>query len=458
MKKLLFCIFMLTFFSFTLNVNARLDVERHRTGYYYFCSDNVKREILLFENLDTHEPIFQLNYCQNVDEFLIEPEEDTVLTYEELEKIKNYIMVYLDHRSFKEIDSWDLVNFQVLIWNLWKEKTGDAIRYSFGYNYTLGEELDEKLKTYWSPLEYSYEGVTDTEMNVSFVPMLFDTYSIEGVRSDATLEQKNHTFTFKASKPGYYTYEVKSPYFLEDVRFYKQDQIHLIEVAKPKEKPVFVHFQIEEKEKTSHHVLVLKENGIEVNLEKTDYLLDEKVSLDVKLDTSYELEDVKAMTMSGEEIPMDSFSFQMPNEDVVVWIKGKKEENKSHYLFVPKEDGVSFSIPNTALEGEWISFGYQLAEGYQLSHLKIFTISGKEIEIQNQTFQMPDEDLVFCFQMQKEEPQSLEENKEQQNLEEPSFLETYYIPNTKVTSLVVGIFFLLFMTSIYLILKRKSKI
>ncbi len=404
MKKLMWVFLFILFLGIPKMAHAELLIERDRTVYYYYDEQNTRREIPLFHNYETNMPVFMINFKGDPEEYLMKEMDISEVPFneEEIQYMKDVIAIIMDGRSYPEADLNSLLGIQVLLWELWSEKMNDPIRYSFMVSYALVDykaRVKELQNSYFEPIHYSYQGKVNEKMQTSFVPNFLEEYTLKPVGDAPMIEKDRNTFWFTAEKPGDYEYLVDSSYFEEQVHFYKQDDMLFIELSKPKEKPIYLDYHIED-EKKSFNVHILPSDGVTSTM-MTSYEEGKTVSISYDLDEEYEITEIQAYTASGKSLDIQNNTFVMPKENVVIQIETRKIP--SYNVFVANQNGINFEVEKYAKANDKVGIHYTLEEHYHLKNLKVTTMSGKEVPLENNTFMMPSENVIISYDLEKEE-------------------------------------------------------
>ena len=410
MKKIMWVFLFVLFLGIPKMAQAELLIERDRTVYYYYDEQNTRREIPLFHNYETNMPVFMINFKGDPEEYLMEEIDVSEIPFndEEIQYMKDVIAIIMDGRSYPEADLNSLLGIQVLLWELWSEKMHDPNRYSFMVSYALVDykaRVKELQNSYFEPIHYSYQGKVNEKMQTSFVPNFLEEYTLKAIEDAPQVQKEGNTFWFTAEKPGDYEYLVDSSYFEEQVHFYKEGDMLFIELSKPKEKPIYLDYHIEDKEK-SHDVHILPSDGVTSKMKST-YEEKENVSISYDLDENYEVLGIHAYTASGKALAIQDGMFVMPKENVVIQIETRKIP--SYNVFVSNQEGVTFEVQKDAKARDLVKIHYTLEEYYHLKNLKVTTVSGQEVIMENNTFIMPSENVIISYDLEKEEEPKLYE-------------------------------------------------
>jgi len=129
--------------------------------------------------------------------------------------------------------------------------------------------------------------------------------------------------------------------------------------------------------------------GTEINV-KEMAKKGEIIRVDYKLKEEEELVLLKATTKSGKEISITNNQFKMPEEDITIEIIAKTKEYNIGYK---KIEGLTIKGKEKGTYKETIQIKYELEDGYQLEKLKVTSESGKEIKVNSNSFEMPNENV-----------------------------------------------------------------
>ncbi len=400
-KYLLFCA--LLFILFFSEANAMM-VERHRTGYYYFLGDSTYREIYLYENLETHMPIFMVNYGEDVRGLEMQEIDSLSIDEDAMVNLKNLITILMDHRTFSQMDSYYLVGMQVLIWDYYRENQEDNLKYSFSVAHALIDYRNDYLNalpTYFDPEEYDYKGVVGEKLNVTFWKNLPEDCTIQSFDGN-TYTKKDTVYEFQFAEEGDHRFQLRSTFFDEEIHFYKENSIEFIEVTKPKEKDVFLNFHITPKEREAYPIVLMPREGVLYSMQDLSSFGGEEVLVRANVSEGYENLSWKVTTFSGKDVPVINGRFQMPFEGVIVeGMANKKKDPVKYSLFVRPSSLIHFSLDSVSEAGQRISLPYELDENYLLRDLEVYTVSGKKVLVSENSFLMPEEDIVVLYSLEE---------------------------------------------------------
>ncbi len=401
MKKIFVCLAFLLFFYGMNKPNAAL--MTHRLGMYMLVN-NKKEEVIFYEDLETRMPVFRLSY-ENDDKVARNYQEvsEISITKEEEAKIKIILAALIEGKKYIEMDWLHVVGAQTLIWEVLQNHFTTSYSYLFETPF-LDEyrELVAKKEEELSKKEiFEYNTTITDPLKINFLPNFSHPYEIKPVNNNIQITKENNEFVLQIKEEGTYEFQVESDYFDDQVKYFSNETIEVIELVKPKIPSPIIKVNAL-KEENPHEVIILPTNGIELFIEKKHFFKNDLVSFTYNLKNDYELKEIKIRTKDGTEIKSENNTFIMPDEDIIIeTITSKKEI--SYEINTKLASGIFANIPKQAKEKEVITLDYEINKEYILENIIIVTASGKKISITNNSFHMPNEDLKIEFITRKKE-------------------------------------------------------
>ncbi len=414
MKKLI--VFALVFFALFMKMpEARVNVESVYTGHTYFTSDNVQHKIYLYQDKDTKRPIFPLSFETDVNKLGIKETESLSYTEEELNYIKSAIAILTNGESFNDVGNTKLLGIQALLWDLWANKTGATIRYNFDVAYgrvDYKKKVENTLPTYNTPIEYHLSGTVNEPIYFSLFSLEKEDYQFLPMNHEEQIMKHQDGFSFIPKQAKIYDFKVQSSALEEQIKYFIYQDVPLIEVTKGKSPDIYLHIESKEKMKDVHTVRVITSDGVTLRLDKTQFLQGEKVQFTPILEEGYQLKQIKATTIENKEIVLDHFSFIMPDEAVILEVEAKKiPESPTYTIFYQEQEGMIWNKAKSVQSGQKVMLDYSLEKEYQLVNIEVFTLSGKKLPLEGQSFVMPAENIVILVSLQKKKEIEQEEKK-----------------------------------------------
>jgi len=154
------------------------------------------------------------------------------------------------------------------------------------------------------------------------------------------------------------------------------------------------------------------------------------VNFTYQLEENYKIVSWSVYTTKGEKINLQKNSFLMPDSDVLIIPNIMLVKKQTHQIKIESDDGMDVSIKKCALNGEKVTFSYDLEDGFEVQNISIKDTFGNSIPFKNQIFQMPDSDVTISFKTKR----IIQENSSES-------LKEYYVPNTKEDNKIFWFFF-----------------
>lgn len=400
-KKLIFLAFLL-FFCGINKTNAAL--MKHHLGMTMLV-DGQKEEVIFYEDLDTGMPVFRLSYEDDEKlEFNYNEVSSISLTSAEEEKIKVILSAIIEGKKYIEMDWLHVVGAQTLIWEVLQDRFTKSYSYSFATPFL--EEYRELVRKKEEELKkkqiYKYEGVANSPLTINFLPNFSHPYEIKPVNQDIDVKKEGNEFVLALKNAGTYEFQVESEYFEEEVKYFSNGKMDIIELVKPKKVSPTIEVVVNEPKKQAHDVVFLSTEGIEVSLNKTSYFSGDDVSFTYKLEEGYVLNGIHAKKKDGTEIEIQHNTFVMPEEDV--FLKFDVASIPSYQIGKNISKGVTLSTLEKAKKGTVVLLNYKVDANYELKTVRVTTLSGKEIPLNNNSFLMPEENVLVTILAQEIKP------------------------------------------------------
>ncbi len=393
MKKYL----ILFFFVITcgcLTVNAK--VISHRTGFYMYVNGTME-EILLYEEEESHKPVYRLAYDnETYNDSNYRETSKISLTEEELEKIKKYISIITEGKAYSELSYHQKFTPQILIWQMWQEKTGVPLSYTFDVGFVKNYET--VLEQITKPEIYTFETRIDEPLSINFLPIFQAPYIIKPMDNNFTINQNGNKFEIIPDKVGSFQFKIESSYFDEIVKYYAFEDSEMISLIKSKIPNSEIHLTVNEPLKENHHISVAENSSIEISTEKESFAQGEKVKLVYTLKEGYLLDSIEVYS-NGIPLTVENDEFIMPDNDVIVITNTNPIPIYKINAIV--SEGVIVSLPNELIPGNKIDLDYKLPDNEKLLFLQVITESGIKLDVSENQFVMPEENVILEIYTEK---------------------------------------------------------
>ena len=153
--------------------------------------------------------------------------------------------------------------------------------------------------------------------------------------------------------------------------------------------------------------VVVAENDVNVSsvnngkivVDKVKAIAGETVTVTVTPNEEYKLVSIKVLDANNKEVTVKDGKFTMPNSEVTVSAELTQIKYKVNIATVT---GGTVAVDKTEVtKGETVTVTIAIAEGYELSTIKVLDADNKEVAITNNTFVMPNSEVTVTAAFKK---------------------------------------------------------
>ena len=175
---------------------------------------------------------------------------------------------------------------------------------------------------------------------------------------------------------------------------------------------VSVSAEFEKIEEKTYNVYTQTPKGGTLTVDKASAKANETITVTAEANEDYELNGITYRDTAGDEHTVTGNSFTMPASDVTVsatFVK-KEDPNPDYNVKVnPAENGQVNVTPSSAKAGDKVIITSSPSVGFELDTLTVTDGSGKPVQVSNNSFTMPAEDVTVSATFKKSEPQGPQE-------------------------------------------------
>ena len=288
-----------------------------------------------------------------------------------------------------------LLAMQIYLFEDFARRNKDTLSFSFDPKpyYEISESLLKQGKEMIKEKKYSYK-IKQGEW--TFIPKEWEgNYEISLNSFPLQLDQREDGFYIRGVNLGTYETEIdiknESEYgnYFDSKHYKKSNYIEAI-------KPCVAHNVLSIEVIPPIYDIHIPSNPIGYELDiVSNSLKEEAVSYNLVVDEDYLLKDFKITKEDGSEIITNDNSFIMPNSDVYVDVL---VEQKSYNIKTINSKEVIISCASMAKVNELVNFDIKVLDGYELTDVYV---NDKEIDLNNLSFVMPNEEVTIKANVRK---------------------------------------------------------
>ena len=284
---------------------------------------------------------------------------------------------------------------QIYLFEDFARRNKDTLSFSFDPKpyYEISESLLKQGKEMIKEKKYSYK-IKQGEW--TFIPKEWEgNYEISLNSFPLQLDQREDGFYIRGVNLGTYETEIdiknESEYgnYFDSKHYKKSNYIEAI-------KPCMAHNVLNIEVIPPIYDIHIPSNPIGYELDiVSNSLKEEAVNYNLVVDEDYLLKDFKITKEDGSEIITNDNSFIMPNSDVYVDVL---VEQKSYNIKTINSKEVIISCASMAKVNELVNFDIKVLDGYELTDVYV---NYKEIDLNNLSFVMPNEEVTIKANVRK---------------------------------------------------------
>ena len=284
---------------------------------------------------------------------------------------------------------------QIYLFEDFARRNKDTLSFSFDPKpyYEISESLLKQGKEMIKEKKYSYK-IKQGEW--TFIPKEWEgNYEISLNSFPLQLDQREDGFYIRGVNLGTYETEIdiknESEYgnYFDSKHYKKSNYIEAI-------KPCVAHNILSIEVIPPIYDIHIPSNPIGYELDiVSNSLKEEAVNYNLVVDEDYLLKDFKITKEDGSEIITNDNSFIMPNSDVYVDVL---VEQKSYNIKTINSKEVIISCASMAKVNELVNFDIKVLDGYELTDVYV---NDKEIDLNNLSFVMPNEEVTIKANVRK---------------------------------------------------------
>ena len=371
-----------------------LNLKNEQPYNYTYTNNGKQYPFYLATNLDDNLPIFQergnaefvdtSTYIKRNERLFMEPFELNAL----------YLTTNGEKASTENLDK--RLAMQLYIFENFAKSNKDTISFSFDTNkyHQISEELLKQGKEMIEEKKFSYE-IKQGEW--TYIPKEWEgKYHIDD-NCPCEIREEEDGFYIKGNKLGKFTTNIDIEDYKEDGYYFDSNhptRSSYTEVVKPCTALTTLEINVVPAIFNIH----FPSNQVGYDLEiASESLKNEQVVYNFKVHDDYDLKDFSITKKDGTKLTIDNNSFTMPNEDVYVNIEVSK---KIHNIKVENSEGIEIDPLGNAKVGDTIKINVKVLAGYELTNLYV---NGKDINLKELSFIMPNEDVTITAKTKKKE-------------------------------------------------------
>ena len=371
-----------------------LNLKNEQPYNYTYTNNGKQYPFYLATNLDDNLPIFQergnaeyvdtSTYIKRNERLFMEPFELNAL----------YLTTNGEKASTENLDK--RLAMQLYIFENFAKSNKDTISFSFDTNkyHQISEELLKQGKEMIEEKKFSYE-VKQGEW--TYIPKEWEgNYHIDD-NCPCEIREEEDGFYIKGNRLGKFTTNIDIEDYKEDGYYFDSNhptRSSYTEVVKPCTALTTLEINVVPAIFNIH----FPSNQVGYDLEiASESLKNEQVVYNFKVHDDYDLKDFSITKKDGTKLTIDNNSFTMPNEDVYVNIEVSK---KIHNIKVKNSEGIEIDPLENAKVGDTIKINVKVLAGYELTNLYV---NGKDINLKELSFIMPNEDVTITAKTKKKE-------------------------------------------------------
>ena len=371
-----------------------LNLKNEQPYNYTYTNNGKQYPFYLATNLDDNLPIFQergnaefvdtSTYIKRNERLFMEPFELNAL----------YLTTNGEKASTENLDK--RLAMQLYIFENFAKSNKDTISFSFDTNkyHQISEELLKQGKEMIEEKKFSYE-VKQGEW--TYIPKEWEgKYHIDD-NCPCEIREEEDGFYIKGNRLGKFTTNIDIEDYKEDGYYFDSNhptRSSYTEVVKPCTALTTLEINVVPAIFNIH----FPSNQVGYDLEiASESLKNEQVVYNFKVHDDYDLKDFSITKKDGTKLTIDNNSFTMPNEDVYVNIEVSK---KIHNIKVENSEGIEIDHLGNAKVGDTVKINVKVLAGYELINLYV---NGKDINLKELSFIMPNEDVSITAKTKKKE-------------------------------------------------------